>query len=149
MLNVLLEERKETPDEVKQVKPRYDWRYENSIIKGKKPIEIDGDYSQWRTNSVLSNHEDMIKIVNYINMYYNVSDQMHYDYLYGATRKYNRWVPPETKQEKKAREDKEALIDSIAEYYKYNTIRAREALTILTPEQLNIIRKGKEKGGVK
>jgi len=148
MLNVLLEERKEEIVEEK-VKPRYDWRYENNLISGKKPIEIDGDYSQWRTNLILSNHRDLIFIVDEINRHHNVSDQMHYNYLYAHIRKQKRFAKGETKEDRKAREAKEALIDSIAEYYKYNTIRAREALQILTPEQIEKIRKGKEKGGVK
>lgn len=148
MLNVLMEEREEEQFE-EQKKPKYDWRYENSIISGKKQIEIVGDYSQWRTNSVLSAHRDLIDIVNEINMFYGVSDKMHYTYLFNATRKYRRYVAAETKEEKKARENKEALIASVADYYKYNTVRAKEVLKILTPEQIKIIIKGKEKGGVK
>jgi hypothetical protein len=159
-LNVLLEERDEREavgffgnwakwSEEQEEKVKYDWRYENNIISSKKPIEIDGDYSQWRTNSVLCNHKDLIYFVNEINIHHNITDQMHYNYLYNTIRKQKRWYKAETKEEKKAREKKEELITLVSQYYKYNTIRAKEILKLLTPEQIEKIKKGKEKGGVK
>ena len=80
---------------------KYDWRYENSITSGKK-IELDGDYSQWRTNNILSNHKDTILYANEMNCHYGVTDQMHYDYLFNSIRKTKRWSKAETKEEKKA-----------------------------------------------
>lgn len=147
-LNVLLEKRTEKVIETPQFK-RYDWRYENNLISGKKPIELDSEYNQWRTNSVLSNHKDLIFYINEMNINYNITNKMHYAYLFSVIRKQKRWVEPETKKEKTAREKKEALITSISEYYKYNVVRAKETLKVLTPEQIEIIIKGKEKGGVK
>ena len=55
----------------------------------------------------------------------------------------------ETEQEKKERKRKEELQSLVSEYYKYNDVRAKEVLRILTAEQIEIIRKKKEKGGVK
>lgn len=135
-------------EEQKQSKPRYDWRYENSITSGKK-IELDGDYSQWRTNNILSNYKELILYANEMNCHYVVTDQMHYDYLYNSIRKVKRWSKAETKEEKKAREKKEALIDLISTHYKYNAIRAKEALKVLTEAQINEIKKKQEKGGMK
>ena len=132
----------------KQAKPRYDWRYENSITSGKR-IEIDGDYSQWRTNNILSNYKDTILYANEMNCRYVVTDQMHYDYLYNIIRKSKRWTKPETKEEKKSREKQEELISLISSHYKYNAIRAKEALKVLTEAQINEIRKKQEKGGMK
>lgn len=148
MLNVALEERKEEVPETKPVKARYDWRYENSINSGKK-IEINGDYSQWRTNSTLANYKDTVAIANEMNINYIVTDQMHYDYLTGSIRKGSRWSKAETKEEKKAREAEQQLHSLISEYYKYNTLRTKEALRILTADQIDEIRKRTNKGGVK
>jgi Bacteriophage clamp loader A subunit len=134
--------------EDQKAKPRYDWRYENSITSGKK-IEIDGDYSQWRTNNILSNYKDTILYANEMNCRYVVTDQMHYDYLFNIIRKSKRYNKPETKEEKKAREKQEHLVDLISRHYKYNAIRAKEALKILTEAQINDIRKKQEKGGMK
>lgn len=148
-VNVLMEERKEEPTKVQEKKFKgYDWRYENSISSGKK-IELDGDYSQWRTNSILSNHKDSILIVNEININYNVTDQMHYDYLFGGIRKQKRWSKAETKEEKKQREQEQELHSLISNYYKYNALRTKEALRILTAEQIEFIKARTYKGGVK
>ena len=52
-LNVLMEERESEKSVETKKKEAYDWRYENSIMNGPK-VEIDGDYSQWRINNILS-----------------------------------------------------------------------------------------------
>lgn len=148
MLNVILEERKESSQEIKFVKPKYDWRYENSITTAKEPVEVDGDYSQWRTNSILSNFKDTILYANEMNLIPNITNKMHYNYLFNSIRKSKRWNKAETKEEKKQRELQEELISLISEYYKYNVYKAKEVLKILTPEQIQKIRKGREKGGV-
>lgn len=148
-LNVLMEERNPETITTEVKKERYDWRYENNLINEKKQIEIDGDYSQWRTNSVLCNHRDLIYFVNEVNVNHNITDRMHYDYLYNSIRKQKRWYKAETKEEKKAREKKEELITLVSQYYKYNVVRAKEVLKVLTPEQIEKIKKGREKGGVK
>jgi hypothetical protein len=148
-LDVTLKERKEAKEEPKQEKLRYDWRFENSITNGKKKIEIDGDYSQWRTNSILSSYKDTILYANEMNIYYNVTNQMHYDYLYGAIRKKKLYSKKETDQEKNSRKQKEELLNLISEYYKYNAIRAKEVLHLLSADQIEFIKKKKEKGGVK
>lgn len=159
-LNVLMEERKPEQEAVgffgnwakwsieQKAKEKYNWRYENSITNGKY-IEIDGDYSQWRTNNILAKHKNTIHFANVMNRHYNITDQMHYDYLYYSVPKSNRYSKAETKEEKKQREKKEELISLISEHYKYNATRAKEVLKILTAEQIDSLRKQKEKGGTK
>jgi hypothetical protein len=159
-LNVLLEER--TPEKeavgffgnwakhsIETKKERYDWRYENSITSGKNPVDIDMDYSQWRTNNILSNYRETILYANEMNCHYNVTDQMHYDYLYYSIRKKKMKGVKETEEEKKSRKRKEELQTLVSNYYKYNIVRTKEALKILTAEQLEIIRNKNNKGGVK
>lgn len=152
LLNVLMEERNDkvtanTAENKK--KPAYDWRYENTILNGAM-VEVDGDYSQWRTNAILAKHKDVVPFVNEMNINYHVSNDMHYTYLYNAVRKYRRgFNKSETKQEKAAREKEQELISLVSNYYKYNIVRAKEALRILTDEQINEIRNKQEKGGVK
>lgn len=126
----------------------YDWRFENSINTGTKPIEVDKDYSKWRTNSVLSNHVDTILYSNEMNKNFHVTDQMHYDYLFHALRKKKRFSKGETKAEKKQREQEHERIALVSEFYKYNTTRAKEALSILTEDQIEWIKNKNNKGGV-
>lgn len=148
MLDVTLEERKEPKPEVKVAKKGYDWRYENSISSGKK-VPLDGEYSQWRTNSVFANHRDVVLITNEVNINYNINDQMHYDYMFGSVRKEKRWAKKESKEEKKQREQEQALHNLVSDFYKYNAQRTKEALRILTPEQIEFIKERTYKGGVK
>lgn len=147
-LDVTLQERKEPKQEIKLEKPRYDWRYENSITSGKE-IEIDTDYSQWRINNILSNYRETILYANEMNCHYGVTDQMHYDYLYNSIRKKRMKGVKETDKEKKDRKQKEELQSLVSDYYKYNIVRTKEALKILTAEQLNFIKNKNNKGGVK
>jgi hypothetical protein len=147
-LDVTLHERKEPKPEIKQDKPRYDWRYENSITSGKKTIEVDNDYSQWRTNNILSNYRETILYANEMNINYNVTDQMHYDYMFNSIRKKKMYSKKETDQEKKERKHKEELQSLVSDYYKYNIVRTKEALKILNDEQINDIKIRMSKGGV-
>lgn len=121
---------------------KYDWRFENSIMNGKK-VSIDPDYNQWRTNLALANHKDTILFVNEINQY-SVTDQMHYDYLHGAIRKTKRKYQKATS--KNQQYDQET-ISLICEYYKYNLRRAKEVMCILSPEQISVIRRKLNQGG--
>lgn len=125
----------------------YDWRFENSIINGKQ-IEIDGDYEQWRVNTILANHKDIVLHVNEVNKY-NVPDKNHYNYLFNSVKKYKRWSKGLSKEEKKKLEQEKELISLISEYYKYNTLRAKEALKLLSVDEIEIIKKRLDKGGVK
>lgn len=148
-LDVTLQERKEPKKEVKLEKPKYDWRYENSITSGKKPVEVDNDYSQWRTNNILSNYRETIFYANEMNCHYGVTNSMHYEYLYNSIRKKRMTGIKETDKEKKDRKQKEALLSLVSNYYKYNNVRAKEALRILTDEQIETIKNKNNKGGLK
>lgn len=154
MLDVTLQERKVVEEVVvKNSKPAYDWRYENSINTGKEQIEFEPDfkYSQWRTNSTLSAHTDCIMYVNDVNMVPHISDKMHYDYLFYSVRKTRRFGKKKTdedkKQEKLIQQENE-LVQLIQDFYKYNTTNAKMALRVLSKDQIDYIRKKQEKGGV-
>jgi hypothetical protein len=153
MLNVLLEQREEPKAEVVTKKAAYDWRYENSINNGKQPLDMSGNlehkYSQWRTNSALSNFPDTIDAANKMNTSYHISDKLHYDYLFYSVRKRNRWASAADKAAQKRLEQELELVSLIQQFYKYNVERAKEALKILTSEQIELIKKKQEKGGVK
>jgi hypothetical protein len=156
-VDVTLQERQpekvEVPDENEETK--YDWRFENSINSGKTRLELSKEgykYNKWRTNSSLSNHLDTLADANYMNMNYHISDQMHYDYLFYNVRKKQRFGKKKTEQDKKLeklQKEESKKISLIQEYYKYNTVKSKAVLRVLTDSQLEIIRKRLEKGGVK
>lgn len=141
----------EKPEEV-TVKGQYDFRYENSI-NVKEYIDLDGPlehkYSQWRTNSIFSNYNDTVSSANEMNRAYHLSDRLHYDFMFFDIRKGKRWSKGLTKEEKAQIKKEQELHALIQDYYKYNNARTREALRILTPEQIKMIRQKQEKGGAK
>mgnify|MGYP003349099228 FL=1 len=135
-------------------KEQYNWQYENSINSGKTPIDMDSPqefkYSQWRTNKSLSNHSDTIFYANQMNMNYHIKDKMHYLYLFYSIRKQRRYGAKKTEEDKRLEKEAkatEAKLKLVQEKYKYNNKRAKEALTILTSKQLDMIAKEQEKGG--
>jgi hypothetical protein len=74
---------------------------------------------------------------------------MHYDYLYNSIRKRKMRGVKETDKEKADRKKKEELQTLVSNYYKYNIVRTKEALKILTPQQIELIKNKNNKGGVK
>ena len=154
-LDVTLNKRAPDVVEEKVAKPLYDWCYENNINTGKQQLDINAQefkYEMWRTNSSLSNFRDTILTVNEMNINYNVTDQMHYDYLFHMIKKTKRYGKKKTDADKKAeklQKEEQEKLHLVQEYYKYNIVNAKSALRILTQEQLDLIRKKQEKGGAK
>lgn len=122
----------------------YDWRYENSINYTKEYHETEGlvehRYSPWRTNSSLSFFADTVLYANDMNMYSFLDSKLQYEYLLHSVRKRKRFF----KRDKKHDDVNHSLI---RDHYKYSDARAREALRLLTDEQLAAIREKEEKGG--
>jgi len=152
-LDVTLNAREEVKEEVIK-KPVYDWRYENNINSETTLIDLDlpleFKYNQWRTNLSLSNHTDTIAAANEMNKHYHLSDKLHYHFLFYRVRKQKRYGKKKTDEDKKREKEAEKeqdLIALISSHYKYNSNRAKEALSILTKEQIDIIKKRQEKGG--
>jgi hypothetical protein len=149
LLDVTGKTRVEQEVEQKAQKKQYDWRYENSVNLGKEALEIDGEYNQWRTNSSLSNFQECLYHVNEMNMNYHLTNELHYHFLFYSIRKSKRFQSKKNKQEEDARKTEETLVALIQEYYKYNIVKAKQALKILTKEQINTIKEKLEKGGSK
>lgn len=155
-LDVTLKKRAEEEDAEEEHKiPPYDWCFENSINFGTIHLDVKEQpfkYDKWRTNTTLSNHADTVLYANQMNTHHDITDQMHYDYLFNSIRKTKRYAKKKTDQDKARerhhREEMETLA-LIQEYYGYNMLRAREALKILTEDQLEIIKNRLEKGGPK
>lgn len=123
---------------------QYNWCFENSINFTKKYQETEGNiehkYVPWRTNNALSNYMDTIMLVNEINMHPALDSKLQYDFLFYS-------VKPKKRFFKKKKSKKDENLELIQQYYKYNLERAKEALSILNKQQLEMIRKKIEKGG--
>ena len=107
--------------------------YVKSINSGQK-IDLGTDYNQFIINYALSLFPDCILKVNEVNIA-GLTDEMHYKYLMSTIRPRKRFK----KWPKKTRSYEDILL--IANLYKYNVQRAREALSALTDEELAAIKK--------
>jgi len=127
------------PDLFKEIVP--------SILQTKKSVfrdELDyNDYNPFIVNRALSYHIDCIPYVNEINMLSGLDKDMQYSYLLHYIRPMKRSF----KKWQKSEVDKD--IECVKVYFGYSNQKAKDALRILTHEQINEIRRKTDKGGVK
>jgi hypothetical protein len=118
--------------------------YLNSINDTKKDIMVDDlaekDYNAFMVNRGLSYYNDTVIYANEMNKYAQIDSRMQYDFLKQIVRKRKRFS-------KWNKADKSADIEVIKEYYGYSRDKAYQVLSILTKDQLDIIRKKISKGG--
>jgi hypothetical protein len=122
-----------------------DWL--NSITQTKKNI-MDEDplsekeYSPYIINRCLSGHIDCLMYANEMNMHHFLSKKMQYDFFINTLRVKKRFSPWLYK-------DKIKDIDYVKRYYGYSNEKAKQALRILTREQITFIKSKFETGGTR
>lgn len=116
-----------------------------SLLQNKKSIitsENEKEYEPYIVNRALSQHNDILLYVNEMNRYSGLDKKMQYDFylniLVAKKRPFQKWY--------KASESKD--IQVIKEYFGYSSEKAKDALRILTPEQINNIKEVIDKTGV-
>ena len=115
-----------------------------SILQTKKDVlDQEKDYKPFLVNRALSYHLDCILYANQMNMSHNLDSKLQYHYLLNTIRPMKRKFQPWQKM--LAVKD----IDCVKEYFGYSNEKAKEALRILTDEQITLIKEKLEKGGVK
>ena len=105
-------------------------------------IDNERDYVPFIVNRALSQHMDCIMQANQMNMLPSTDNLLQFHYLLNTIRSYKR---PFQKWHK--REESENL-EVIKEYYNYSNEKAKEALLVLSNDQLNEIKKNLNKGGL-
>ncbi len=122
--------------------------FTNSINQTKKDLMrgtandkiAEKSYSPFLTNRALSYHNDTVFYANEMNTRHFLDNLLQYDFLLNIVRPKKRYA----KWEKK---DKDGDVAIVREYFGYNEAKARQALTILTEENLSVIREKLQKGG--
>jgi hypothetical protein len=112
--------------------------------KKKNLIETEADekeYVPFIVNRAFSNFPDTIFYANEANRLGQLDKKLQHDYLFHSVPKKKRW----SKWNKKKTDENIALI---SEYYKYSVEKARAVSHLFTDDQLEIIRKTLEQGGV-
>jgi len=118
----------------------------HSILVTKKCVindELDRkEYVPFIVNRALSYHMDCIFYANEINMYHGIDKDMQYQYLLNSVRSMKRKF-----QQWQKYSDIDDLV-CVKKYFGYSGIKAKQALKILTEEQLVDIRAKTMEGGV-
>ncbi len=118
--------------------------YLNSINLTKQDIMIDDNcekaYNSFMVNRGLSYFQDTIIVTNEMNRHHQIDNKLQYQFLINMIRKRKRFS-------KWAKAQKESDIDAVKEYYGYSNEKARQALTLLSPDQITIIKNKVSKGG--
>lgn len=122
------------------------FEYLNSINDTKKDIMVDDvaekQYSPFMVNRGLSYFNDTILMANEMNIAHHLDKKLQYHFLINIIRKrkrFSKWAKPEV----------ESDIEVVKEYYGYNNEKARVALSLLSPDQITIIKKKVNRGGRK
>ena len=122
----------------------------NDINFGKKDIITDSanpelaekTYNPFLTNRALSYFPDTIQFANMMNKNSHIDHLLQYSFLLNIIRKRKRF----SKWFKKNDDD---VLEMVIEYYGYSVNKAKEALKILTDDQLEKIKEKMTKGGMK
>ena len=117
----------------------------NSINQSKKNLidedsSLEKEYSPYIINRIYSGHLDSVLFANEMNMNHSLPKKMQYDFFINILRVKKRFSPWLRKDEIKD-------LDYVKRYYGYSNEKAKQALRILTKEQLNFIRSKFETGG--
>jgi hypothetical protein len=111
----------------------------NSINYTKEDVIVDDmtekSYNGFMINRSLSYFPDTVQFANVMNQYHHLDNKLQYHFLINIIRKrkrFSKWY-----------------IEVIKKYYSYSNEKARQVLSLLSPDQINIIRQKVDQGGRK
>lgn len=122
--------------------------YLNSINQNKKNMMRGSEnddlaekgYTPFMINRGLSYFQDTIALANEMNINHDLDKKMQYEFLINIVRPRKRFSKWFKKQD-------DCDLEVVKEYYQYNDERAIQALSILSDDQIKIIKSRLEKGG--
>jgi len=100
------------------------------------------DYNSYIVNKGLSYFPDTILHANLVNQYHQLDNRPQYEFLLNSIRpkkRFAKWV--------KDAGDKD--LDLVCEYYACNRTVGREYLSLLSSDELEIMKQQQETGGIK
>ena len=122
--------------------------YLNSINFSKEDLMASDDtiwekkYPAFIINKCLSGFVDTIMFANEMNMNHGLPSKLQYDFYLNSIRKKKRFSPW-------LKQEKIKDLELVKSYYGYSNEKAKQALKILTKEQLDFIKSKLETGGTK
>ena len=122
------------------------FEYLNAINHTKQNIMVDDitekEYNPFMVNRGLSYFHDTVLMANEMNQNAHLDNRLQFDFFINIVRKkkrFSKWFKPEIVSD----------VEVVKEYYGYSNQKARQVLTLLTIEQLDLLRKNVYKGGRK
>jgi hypothetical protein len=122
------------------------FEFVNQILKSKKNIldeSTEKHYKPYLINRALSYHQDCLAYVNEMNQQHFLPKKMQNEFLLNTVRAKNRpfepWVKPEKSED----------IECIKQIYQFSDSKARDALRILTAEQIQQLKEQADTGGLR
>lgn len=120
--------------------------YVNQILQGKKQLIVDEltekDYAPFLTNRALSLHKDCALFANEMNQRHHLDKKMQNDFLLNTVRSMKRSFVQREKSEKNND------IECIKLVYGLSDSKARDALRLLTKEQIQQLKEETFTGGL-
>ena len=99
-------------------------------------------YNPFMVNRGLSYFNDTVIYANAMNRLHHLDHRLQFDFYINSIRKrkrFSKWIKPDTASD----------VEVVKEYYGYSNEKARQALSLLTSEQINDLKKKVYKGGRK
>ena len=116
----------------------------NAINTTKKDVITDDitekAYNSFMVNRSLSYFNDTVVLANEMNRYHHLDNKLQFDFLINMVRKrkrFSKWIKPQI----------ESDVEVVKEYYGYSNEKARQVFPLLSPEQINGLKKKVNKGG--
>ena len=117
------------------------FEYVKSINHKDYQFDLSG-YNPYLTNKCFSMHLDTILLAEEMNQAFNLSPTLQYDFYYHGVRKGKRFgFPPKVEEDDN--------ITLVCEVYNYSVEKAKQALQLLTKEQLQSLKNSRNTGGTK
>lgn len=122
------------------------FEYVNAINFKKQDIMVDDvaekGYAPYMVNRSLSYFNDTVLMANEMNLNHHLDNRLQFDFLLNIVRKkkrFSKWAKPETVSD----------VEVVKEYYGYSNEKAKSALSLLTSDQIDELKKKVFKGGRK
>jgi hypothetical protein len=123
--------------------------YVNQILQGKKQLIVDDltekGYEPFLVNRSLSQHKDCVLFANEMNQRHHLDKKMQNDFLLNTVRSMKR---PFAKWAKWAKSEKDDDISCVKTVYGLSDSKARDAMRLLTKEQIQQLKKETLTGGL-
>ena len=118
--------------------------YVTAINYSKKNMIVDEEsekaYLPYMTNRSLSYFQDTVAVANAMNQYHILDNKLQFDFLINIIRKkkrFSKWAKAQTNDD----------VEVIKTYYGYSNEKARQVHSLLSSDQIDILKKKVYRGG--